>query len=125
MTMSYISLSFSIVFFGLIASCCFFNVYSSRDTISQAIEFSLQVIIEYLTDLQLHVRQQIIKFSQANFCKEECKTADVNNNYDLSKYAHQCPHHRYHTRIIERSPLIIYIEQFLTQNEIQYLIELA
>ncbi|CAF4070433.1 unnamed protein product [Adineta steineri] len=40
-----------------------------------------------------------------------------------SKY--KCPHHQYSTRIIERSPLIIYIEEFLTQNEMQYLIRLT
>ncbi|CAF1221209.1 unnamed protein product [Adineta steineri] len=40
-----------------------------------------------------------------------------------SKY--KCPHHRYSARIITRRPLIIYIEKFLTQNEMQHLIELA
>ncbi|CAF4056143.1 unnamed protein product [Adineta steineri] len=61
----------------------------------------------------------------SNFCKEIPKISQDNNNYDLTQYKYECPHHRYTTRIIERSPLIVYIEQFLTQNEIQYLIELT
>jgi hypothetical protein len=113
------------VFFALIASYCLLNVYQSRGSIFQATEFGLQVIIEYLTDLQLYIRQQLIQFMQLKFCKQDCKGTQVNNNYDISQYKQECPHHRYITRIIERSPLIIYIEQFLTQNEIQHLIELA
>ena len=113
------------MFFGFIASYCLLNVYQYRESIFHATEFGLQVIIEYLTDLQSYVRQQAIQSTQSNFCKEHCKVTEVNNNYDLSQYEHECPRHRYVTRIIERSPLIIYIEQFLTQNEIQHLIELT
>lgn len=82
--------------------------------------------MEYLIELQSYIRQQINHSIQSNFCKKDCKISKVNNNnYDLSQYEHKCPHHRYVTRIIERSPLIIYIERFLTQNEIQHLIELS
>jgi hypothetical protein len=124
--MPQIPLFFRIVFFGFIISWCLLNVYQSRETIFQATEFGQQVIIEYLTDLQLYMREHITQFIQSEFCKkEECKVAEVNNNYDLSHYEHECPRHRYITRFIQRSPLIIYIEQFLTQNEIEYLIKLS
>lgn len=35
-----------------------------------------------------------------------------------------CPQHFYRIRIINRRPLIIYIENFLTKKEINHLIEL-
>ncbi|CAF0743042.1 unnamed protein product [Adineta steineri] len=62
---------------------------------------------------------------QSKFCKKDVKVAQVNDNYDLLQYRYKCPHHQYSTRIIERSPLIIYIEKFLTQNEMQHLIKLT
>ncbi|UJR11395.1 hypothetical protein I4U23_015575 [Adineta vaga] len=37
----------------------------------------------------------------------------------------ECPDHQYKIQIITRNPLIIYIDKFLTQNEIKHLIELA
>ncbi|CAF0866774.1 unnamed protein product [Adineta ricciae] len=43
----------------------------------------------------------------------------------MSKSAYKCTDHRYKTRIISRTPLIIYIDKFLLDYEIQHLIELA
>ncbi|CAF1160268.1 unnamed protein product [Adineta ricciae] len=80
------------------------------------IEYSLHIIVERLTILQTYLRQQTIK---------DIKDQNSSVNYDLSKYEYECPHHRYVTRIIERKPLIIYIENFLTRNEIEHLAQLA
>ncbi|UJR19764.1 hypothetical protein I4U23_022898 [Adineta vaga] len=123
--MSLRTVLFRIFILAFIVFSCLLSVYRSQRTISQTIHFVLNVLIEYLTDLQSYVQQEVEQPIQSDSCKEICKIPDVKNNYDLSQYKYQCPHHRYNTRIIERSPLIIYIEQFLTENEIQYLIELT
>lgn len=95
---------------------CLLNIYRSEDTIFQTTKFNLKLIIEYLINLQL---------VQLKSCKENDKMTDVNNSSILSEYEKECPNHRYIIRIIERSPLIIYIEKFLSENEIKHLIELA
>ncbi|CAF1473482.1 unnamed protein product [Adineta steineri] len=73
----------------------------------------------------LYIRRQIIQPIQLDLSEGIPKSERVRHNYDLSQYEYECPQHQYTTRIIERKPLIIYIEQFLTENEIQHLIELA
>jgi hypothetical protein len=69
------------------------------------------MIMKYLTDLQSYIRQESIKY----ICVDDRKI----------EFEFECPKHRYRTRMIERSPLIIYIENFLTQNEIDHLIKLV
>jgi hypothetical protein len=113
------------IFFGVLLFSCLLSTYQSPKTILKAIDFGLQVIIDYSTDLQSYIRQDVNQSMASNFSKEVPKVSEVNTNYNLSQYKDKCPHHRYSTRIIERSPLIIYIEGFLTQNEIEYLIEFA
>ena len=100
----------------VIVSFCLFNIYYPNKTTSPLVEYSLHVIIERLTIFQAYLRQQTIK---------DIKDQNSSINYDLSKYEHECPHHQYVTRIIERKPLIIYIENFLTRNEIEHLARLA
>ncbi|CAF1331793.1 unnamed protein product [Adineta steineri] len=75
--------------------------------------------------ISLYVRRQIIQPIQLDLSEGIPKSERIKHNYDLSQYEYECPQHQYTTRIIERKPLIIYIEQFLTENEIQHLIELA
>jgi hypothetical protein len=123
--MSSIAMFGRTIFFGVVLVSCLLSIYQSPKTVLKAIDFGLQVIIEYSTDLQSYIRQDLNQSMVSNFCKEVPKVSEVNNNYNLSQYKDKCPHHRYSTRIIERSPLIIYIEGFLTQNEIEYLIEFA
>ena len=114
------SLIFRIMFFELISCYFLLNVYPSRKNIFRKMDFSLQVI-----DLISYIRQQEIQSTQFNFCNEHCKVVEVKNNSDLGSYEHECPRHQYIIRLIQRSPLIIYIEQFLTENEIQHLIDLV
>jgi len=70
-------------------------------------------------DAHQYIQQQINYFQITKFCNQ------TNIKYNLSQYEYQCPQHQYNIRVIERRPLIIYIEQFLTSDEIQHLIELA
>ena len=58
---------------------------------------------------------------ESKFCKETCKVLEKNESSKVDK----CSDHRYKIRIIERSPLIIYIEEFLQENEIEHLIQLS
>ncbi len=93
----------------LVAFCIISNLYQSRYSILQLIEIGLQSIIFFSIDAHRYIQ----------FCNK------TNVKYNLSRYQYECPQHLYNIRVIERRPLIIYIEQFLTPNEIQHLIELA
>jgi hypothetical protein len=97
----------------LFAFCIILNIYQSRYIILQLIEVCLQSLILFSTDAHRYIHQQIIYSKEIKSCN------DINHN------SYQCPQHQYNIRVIERRPLIIYIEQFLTENEIQHLIELA
>ncbi|UJR14107.1 hypothetical protein I4U23_001103 [Adineta vaga] len=110
----------------IIISLCLFTVYYPQEITSPLFDYGLLSIIKCLTTFQIYLRQLIIQPTQLIIDKEEhIKRIDGSVNYHLSQYEQECPHHRYHTRIITRKPLIIYIEQFLTRNEIEHLSELA
>ncbi|UJR24658.1 hypothetical protein I4U23_006032 [Adineta vaga] len=94
-------------------------------TLIELIDFGLQVIIDYLTYLHWHIQRRVLQPIQLNFDKDNYEIDETTDNYNLSDYEHRCPRHRYTIRIIERNPLLIYIEQFLTPNEIQHIIELT
>ncbi|CAF1079963.1 unnamed protein product [Adineta ricciae] len=99
------------------------NLYQCRYSILQLSDTSLNIFIGLLTDLH-HYIQQLINSSSKVIVT--CNTANnIYHNYNLSEYENKCPEHRYDVQIISRRPLIIYIENFLTSNEIQYLIQLA
>jgi hypothetical protein len=104
----------------LFAFCIISNLYQSRYIILQLIEICLQSIVLFSIDAHRYIQQQII---YSKICNET--NIMIKSNYNLSEYIDHCPQHQYNIRVIERRPLIIYIEQFLTQNEIQHLIELA
>ena len=81
------------------------------------IKKSLQILIKHLIDVESYFEDERI---QSKYCKENCKS------FQLNESESECQSdHRYKTRIISRTPLMIYIEQFLTQREIEHLIELA
>ncbi len=103
----------------LFVLCVISNLYQSRYIILQLFELCLQIVVLFSMDAQRYIQQQI----NASRDMKICNQTDV--QYNLSHYAEECPQHRYHIRVIERRPLIIYIEQFLTPNELQHLIELA
>jgi len=62
-----------------------------------------------LSNLKLHIELRLYKYLQSKF----------------DPIDEECPYHQYTIRIIERSPLIIYIEHFVTQHEIEHLVQLA
>ena len=101
------------------ALCIFSNFYQSRYIILQLFELCLKLIVLFSMDAQRYIQQQINASREIKICNQ------TSEKYTLSHYADECPQHRYYVRVIERRPLIIYIEQFLTPNEQQHLIELA
>ncbi|CAF0951652.1 unnamed protein product [Adineta ricciae] len=107
------------ILFGLLLSFAFFNIYQHRKIFFPKFDDALGNIHEYITNFRSYIREKPIS------PRQPCKSVKNENNYDLSQYKYKCPHHRYVTRMIERSPLIIYIENFLTPNEIQHLIDLV
>lgn len=105
----------------LFGFCIILNLYQSRYLILQSIEICLHSIIFLSSSTHRFIQQQI------NSPRDSDNEPNVtsNFNYNLSHYEYECPQHRYNIQMIERRPLIIYIEQFLTQNEIEHLIELG
>ena len=99
---------------------CLFNIFQNGDTVLESIECVLQCMVEYLTNLQFYIGEKRMKLMQSNLSENDRQGKDHSSE---SKEA--CPLHSYRSRIIQRNPLIIYIENFLTNNEIDHLIELA
>ena len=103
----------------LVAFCVLSNLYQSRDILLRFMERSLQSIVLFSMDAQRYIQERM------NSSREDTVCNQMERRYNLSQYADQCPQHRYTIRVIERRPLMLYIEQFLTQDEIEHLIELA
>lgn len=91
------------------------KISCSNETTIEYAEKILQYLIKYLNQLEHLLQQQKIN-------KDQLKSP---KNASVSKEEAKCPKHRYQIRIIERSPLIIYIEHFLRKDEIEHLIQLG
>ncbi|CAF0750126.1 unnamed protein product [Adineta ricciae] len=114
------------VIFILIASFYVFVSHRLLNSIFQYVDVGLQSTIDYLTYLHLNIQQNLSPSPiQLNFHTDHYETEDIDNSYNISNYEQQCPQHRYTIRIIEKNPLVIYIENFLTEFEIQHIIELT
>lgn len=96
---------------GCLIALSIFNTFQNADIVLQSIEGILQCMVEYLTDLQSYIGEKRMGSMLSNLVENETEVA--------------CPSHHYRSRIIQRHPLIIYIENFLTRKEIDHLIELA
>lgn len=103
----------------VVALCVILNFYQARYIILQTIEICLQSIILFSMDAQQYIQQHINYSPEVKICNE------TNRKYNLSQYEYECPQHQYTIRVIRGRPLIIYIEEFLTENEIQHLIEIT
>lgn len=88
------------------------NIFPNRDTIDQS--------IEYLTDFQSFIKEKRIKLVYSKLIRSNHQEKD-----ELFPNEETCPRYSYRLRIINRNPLIIYIENFLSKNEIDHLIKLA
>src|SRR5690349_6093128 len=95
----------------LFAFCIILNIYQFRYIILQLIEIYFQTIILFSINIHQYIQQQINYSQDIKFCNQ------TNIKYNLSLYKYECPQHQYNIRIIERRPLIIYIEQFLIYDE--------
>ena len=88
--------------------------------ILQSTEHALQVMIGHLTDLQSYLRERRMGKDPSKLKVNDRQMQDHSSGSE-----EECPRHSYLTRIVERNPLIIYIENFLTKYEIDHLIQLA
>jgi len=50
---------------------------------------------------------------------------DLERERFLAKYKNGCPDHRYFVKLVSRDPWIMIIENFLTKEEADYLVEFA
>ena len=117
------SLGFILQFFSLVLIALLFvyfilNINPSRQGFVQSIDAILEVFIDYLSDVRAELQAELASH-------ESQKVGASGDNDRLSDYKPACPHHSYTIRLVHRNPLIIYIDKFLTQNEIQHLIDLT
>ena len=94
----------------------FIQIYYSNKTTLQITEEFIQKLIKYLNEIENRIKQQKPKENEFQL--------EINEK-EIKKEEEKCREHRYQIRIIERSPLIIYIENFLHKDEIDHLIELG
>ena len=97
-----------------------YSVFYNGPLVLQSTEYVLQVTIESLTNFRLYIGGKPVKNIQLPL-QEDHRQKKVNSRRNKEG----CLEHSYRTRIIHRNPLIIYIENFLTENEINHLIKLV
>ena len=105
----------------LLAFCAVLNIYQCRYPLLQLTDTCLKTLIWFLTDFHRYIQQ----LNESSKPTGTCDPSNMHFNYNLSEYQRECPEHRYSIEIISRRPLIIYIKNFLTSNEMQYLLKLA
>lgn len=70
-----------------------------------------------------------IDFSKIDFSPSVSSHVPVNNVSTFqdmaAQYAAECPQHNFKTQIFSADPLIIYVEDYLSQRETEYLLNLA
>ena len=100
---------------------CAFNITNVRENTFENTKLGLQMLIKVLTNLEkVYFEDESITNKHP---RENSATATVNKTIKTSE--NKCSDHRYKIRIIQRTPLIVYIEKFLLPYEIRHLIELA
>lgn len=116
------SLSFEIALLGCIVAVIAFNIFYNGPFMLQLMEYAVQPTIEYLNDFHFYISQKRMEMVHAKL-KEENRRRKVYSPRSESDVP--CPQHSYRSRIIHRKPLIIYIENFITKNEINHILELT
>ncbi|CAF0824584.1 unnamed protein product [Adineta steineri] len=97
------------------------NVNQIQEKTFEGIKIGLELTIEYLIDLHLYFGNEFIEYKISKYDNETIKQPNATHVPD----DYNCPDHRYKIRIISRRPLIIYIEKFLTEDEMKHFIELG
>ena len=97
-----------------------FNIFQNSYITLQSIEYALQLLIEYLTNFQSYIEERRIQIVDSKWTEGNDQRKDP---FTPSEEA--CPRYSYRSRVINRNPLIIYIENFLGKSEIDHLIKLA
>lgn len=117
--------SFELVFVMAITSLCLLHTYGHAEITLSLADTVLQCILDCLVRIQTSIRPQADQPIRLESKMENPAVDDMSYNYNLSEYEERCPQHRYTIRMIERRPMVVYIEQFLTANEMTHLIELS
>lgn len=86
----------------------------------QLTEYGLQFVIDFSTSLQSYVGDKRLELMNKKL-KEDSQQRKVFS----ARNEEICLPYSYRTRIVNRNPLIIYIENFFSQKEIDHLIELG
>ena len=105
---------------GFLISLLLLNIFYNGPFILQSTECVLQFIIEYLTDFQSYIEGKRMEMIHLKMIEDNRQRRVYSTRDEVL-----CPQYSFRTRIINRKPLIIYIENFLTKKEINHLIELA
>lgn len=113
-------LFYKIVLIACSVSALLFNICENGPIILQSTEYSLQLLIKYLTSFQFYIGEK-----RMEMLYEELSEENRHRKIYSARTEETCPQHSYRVRIVNRKPLIIYIENFLTQTEINHLIELT
>lgn len=106
-----VSLSFSLAYL-------LFNCTPMHETALRYTHVALELLIDYLNEVQLELSLDLNSHGG--------KVGEIDQEYDLSThYRKRCPRQKYTARIVHRDPLIIYIENFLSKNELEHLLEIT
>ena len=97
-----------------------FIVFYNGPFMLQLTEYVLQFHIDCLTSLNSYLGDKRIEMINTKIM-EDSRQRKVFS----SRNEEICPPYSYRTRIINRNPLIIYIENFLSPKEVNHLIELG
>lgn len=105
---------------GCLISVLIFNVFYNAHWMLQFTETGLQFTTNSLTNLKSYVEEKRMEMINKNIMEDNRQRKVFS-----SQTQEICPPFSYRTRIIHRNPLIIYIENMLTEKERNHLIALA
>lgn len=94
------------------------DICSNELIVIQSIESVVQLFIESLNHFQYLIQRKRIDIKWRKNVDEKKEDPFVINEDG-------CPTYSYRTRVIHRNPLIISIEHFLNEEEIDHLIQLS
>ena len=114
------SFSCEIALTGCFISILLFNVFYNGPFMLQLMEYGLQFVIDFSTSFQSYLGDKRVEMINTKL-REDSHQRKVFS----ARNEEICPPYSYRTRIVNRNPLIIYIENFFSQKEIDHLIELG
>lgn len=114
------SFSYGIALTGCLLSILLFNVFYNGPVMLQLTEYGLQFIIDFSTSFQSYLGEKRIEMINKKLTEDSQQRKVFSaRNEEI------CPLYSYRTRVVNRNPLIIYIENLFSQKEIDHLLELG